>query len=81
MMIERIKALVTELSAEDWKQRERAEAQIVTLGPAAIGVLKQMSGNVPPEAQQRIDSILKQIEKKRTKPAPTGSALATPADD
>jgi hypothetical protein len=34
------------------------------MGPAVAAVLKQMSGTLPPEAQQRIESILKQLEKK-----------------
>jgi hypothetical protein len=63
-MVERIKAVVTELGADDWKQRERAEAQLVAMGSVVIPILKEMSGTVSPEAQQRIDSILKQVEKK-----------------
>jgi hypothetical protein len=34
------------------------------MGPIVVGVLKEMSNSVPPEAQQRIDSVLKQLEKK-----------------
>jgi hypothetical protein len=64
MMIKQIKAVVADLSADDWKQRERAEAQLVAMGPVVVGVLKQMSGSAPPEAQQRIDSVLKQLDKK-----------------
>jgi hypothetical protein len=64
MMIDRIKAVVADLSADDWKQRERAEAQLVAMGPVVAGVLKDMSSSVSPEAQQRIDSVLKQLEKK-----------------
>jgi hypothetical protein len=63
MMVDRIKAVVADLSTEDWKQRERAEAQLVAMGPIVVGVLKEISGSVPPEAQQRIDSVLKQLEK------------------
>lgn len=62
-MIERIKAVVAELNAEDWKQRERAEAQLISMGPAVIKVLQEMSASQPPEAQQRIDSILKALDK------------------
>ncbi|HMB94478.1 MAG TPA: hypothetical protein VKK61_00415, partial [Tepidisphaeraceae bacterium] len=66
MMMDRIKAVAADLSADDWKQRERAQSQLVSMGPIVVGVLKQMSGSVPPEAQQRIDAILKQLEKKST---------------
>jgi hypothetical protein len=64
MMIDRIKSIVGELSADDFKQREQAEQQLVAMGPAVAAVLKQLSGTLPPEAQQRVESILKQLEKK-----------------
>lgn len=64
-MIDRIKSVVTELNADDWKQRDRAEAALVGMGPVAIGILKQIRGDQPPEAQQRIDSVVKALEKER----------------
>jgi hypothetical protein len=64
-MVERIKSLVTELSADDWKQRERAESQLISMGTAVSGVLKEMRPTVGPEAQQRIDSILREVGKAR----------------
>lgn len=72
MMVEKIKLVINDLNAEDWKQRERAEAQLAGMGPVVIGVLKQVRGNQPPEAQQRIDTILKQLEKPSTSPKPAG---------
>lgn len=71
VMVERIKAVVAELNAEDWTQRERAEAQLVSMGSAVISVLKELSASQPPEAQQRIDSILKALEKGKTPVAPS----------
>lgn len=64
LMVDRIKAVVAELSAEDWKQRERAEAQLVTMGSSVVPILRELSGTLSLEAQQRIDSVLKQLEKK-----------------
>jgi hypothetical protein len=72
-MIDRIKSVVADLSADDWKQRERAEAQLVSMGPVVASVLKDLSASQPPEAQQRIDSVLKQLEKQAK------SGGATPA--
>jgi hypothetical protein len=72
-MVDRVKSIVADLSAEDWKQRERAEAQLLQMGPMVKSVLKQLSGSVPPEAQHRIDSVLGEFEKK-SQP----SAQATP---
>jgi hypothetical protein len=80
-MIDRIKAVVADLNADDWKQRDRAEASLVGIGPIAISVLKELRGGQPPEAQQRIDSIVKELEKQRDgargsapKPAPAANA-------
>lgn len=41
-VIEKIKAIVADLNAEDWKQRDQAEAQLISLGQAVVGVIKQM---------------------------------------
>lgn len=64
-MEEQIKQVITRLNADDWKERDRAEAQLVNMGPVAIGTLKKLRANQPPEAQQRIDSILKELAKQR----------------
>ncbi len=74
-MLDRIKAVVADLNAEDWKQRDRAEAALVEMGPPAIGVLKEIRSDQPPEAQQRIDTILKQLEKQRD----AGGGVSKPA--
>jgi hypothetical protein len=87
-MIDRIKTIVADLNADDWKQRDRAEASLVGMGPVAISVLKGLRGSQPPEAQQRIDSIVKELEKQRdgarggsapkTGPAAAGNAPEPP---
>jgi hypothetical protein len=79
-MVDRIKSTVKELNADDWKVRDHAEATLVSIGPVAIGVLKELRPNQPPEAQQRIDSVIKELEKQRdtnkpsTGPKPAASA-------
>jgi len=79
-MIEKIKGLVTELNADDWKQREQAQAQLTTMGPAVITVLKQSRASAGPEAQQRIDSIVHGLEKS-IKSAAANTGGAQPGDD
>jgi hypothetical protein len=69
-MVERIKAVVAQLSADDWKAREAAEAQLAGMGPTVASVLRDMLPTQPPEAQQRIESILKQLGKKAAAPQP-----------
>ncbi len=66
-MIEQIKQTIARLNADDWKERDRAEAQLVAMGPVASGVLRKLRANQPPEAQQRIDSILKELDKQKGK--------------
>ena len=56
--VERIKAVVAELNADDWKARDRAAAQLTALGSGAAGVLKGLRDGQPPEVRQRIDQIL-----------------------
>ena len=60
-------SLVGQLGADDWKQRERAEAQLISMGPAVISIVKELRATVGPEAQQRIDSVIRQVEKSRSK--------------
>ncbi len=67
-VVEKIKTIVQDLNADDWKQRDRAEAELTQMGIAVIGVLKDLRAAQSPESQQRIDSILKQLQKTKTKP-------------
>jgi hypothetical protein len=74
--VQRIKAVVAELNADDWKNRDRAAAQLSALGPGAAGVLKGLREGQPPEVRQRIDQILASFN-----PAsPRGAAPAAPAE-
>jgi hypothetical protein len=73
-VIDKIKALVEQFNADDWKERDRAEAQLVAMGSAVTPVIKGMRATQTPEAQQRIDSVLKQLEK-TSGPAPAPPAV------
>lgn len=64
-MVEKIKATVAQLNADDWKARDRAEAELTSMGPVVISVLKQLRAAQPPEAQQRIDQVLASVAKKK----------------
>jgi hypothetical protein len=63
-MMEQIKTIVADLNAADWKQRDLAESQLVKMGPSTVAVLKQLRTSQPAEVQQRIDSVLKQLDDK-----------------
>ena len=65
-MVEKIKKVVeTDLSNDDWHVRDRARAQLLSMGPAVAAVLKGLRDNQPPEAQKTIDIILAELEKQR----------------
>ncbi|MCY2953055.1 MAG: hypothetical protein NTU53_13920, partial [Planctomycetota bacterium] len=80
-VVEGIKGLVGELSVDDWKQRDRAQERLTAMGPAVISTLKQLRAQQSPEAQQRIDAVLKQLEKAGVKEGKSGggaTGLAPP---
>ncbi|HEV2296030.1 MAG TPA: hypothetical protein VGR35_19450 [Tepidisphaeraceae bacterium] len=60
-MVDKIKEIVGRLNAEDWKDRDRAAAQLTEMGPIVAPVLKSMRDAQPPEAQQRIDQVLSAV--------------------
>ena len=62
-VIETIKQLVTELNAEDWKQRDAVQEKLIQMGVVVAQTLKQLRDSATPKAQQRIDQILKSVEK------------------
>jgi hypothetical protein len=64
-MVDKIKQAVAQLNADEWKARDRAEAELTAMGSVVTGVLKQMRSDQPPEAQQRIDQILAAVAKKK----------------
>lgn len=73
-MIGQIKKVVEDLNSKEWKTREAAEAALHGMGPEAITVLRQLRQNQPPEAQQRFDLILKDLERQQKEKAKPGAA-------
>lgn len=61
-MVKRVHEVVAKLSADDFKDREAAEQELLKLGPAIIPVLKEVRNAQGPEAQSRIDAVLKKLE-------------------
>lgn len=60
---DRILEVVKELNADDWRARDRAQEQLVTMGTVVVTVLADVRAEQPPEAQQRIDTVLKKLNK------------------
>lgn len=61
-MVQRVREIVGRLSADDFKDREAAERELVKLGPAIIPVLRELRDAQGPEAQSRIEAVLKTLE-------------------
>jgi len=73
-IVQKTKEQVALLNAEDWKQREAAEAALVNLGPTIVGVLQSSTGDQPPEVQQRLQSVLKRLKRD----TPTAASRLSP---
>ena len=69
-VVERIKAVVADLNADEWKTRDRAAAQLASIGPSAAAVLKELRDGQPPEVRQRIDQILAAFDGKPQNASP-----------
>lgn len=64
-MVAKIKELATALNADDWKDRQKAQEKLVSMGNIAASVLKELRPTQPEEAQSRIDQILAAMDKKK----------------
>ncbi len=65
-VVNRIKAIVVDLNADDWKARDRAESQLTAIGVPVIGVLTELRPTQSAEAQQRIDLVIKTVKDVKT---------------
>ena len=70
-ILEQVKLLVTKLNSDDWKVRDDAQKQLASLGSAIVPSLKQLRGDQPPEAQQRLDDLIQNFNKPATPNLPT----------
>ena len=64
-MVDQIKKLVTQLNADDWSTRQKAQDKLATMGTMAAAILRELRPTQPEEAQSRIDQILSALEKKK----------------
>lgn len=66
-MLEKIKGLIADLNADDWKQRDRAQATLIEMGTVAEAPLKELRAKQSAEAQKGIDMVLQKLEEQRKK--------------
>ncbi len=55
---ERIAALVAQLGADTWSERDRAQQLLATFGPAAKPTLEKHQGDADPEVRYRVRQLL-----------------------
>lgn len=80
--IERIKGIIQkDLGNEDYHVRERARAQLISLGAPVISVLKELRQNLSPDEQKSIDVVLEEIEKSPKGAHPGAGATSSPAEN
>lgn len=73
-VLEKLRALVLELGSDDWKQADRASAQLGSMGRRITGALKTLRPSQGKPVQDRIDGILSRL-------ASEPSGKVPPADD
>jgi len=74
-IVDKANDAIKQLNADDWKQREQAEAGLVGMGDAIIPVLQDAQKEQPPESRERITAIIAKL--KKDQPA-TPSRLSPP---
>jgi hypothetical protein len=72
-MMDKIREMVTALNSDDWKDRDRAQAALIGMGPVAENVLRQLRAGQPAETQKSIDLILQKLEDQRKKEKPNAT--------
>ncbi len=74
-IVDKVKESIAKLNAEDWKEREAAEAGLIAMGPTITSVLEDAIDGQPAEVKQRLGGIVKRL--KKDQPAAT-SRLSPP---
>ncbi|MEC8336732.1 MAG: hypothetical protein VXZ84_01165 [Planctomycetota bacterium] len=75
----RVRALTRQLAADRLTDRDRAEQQLLELGPAALAVLPNGDTRLPPEAKRRLRRIRRQLEAQKAGQSIAGSRVSIQA--
>jgi hypothetical protein len=76
---ETARALVAQLSADDWDARQQAQAKLAAMGPVIGDFLRGIRADQSPEGQQRIDAVLEGFEKQAKHKLPNEAANLDPS--
>jgi hypothetical protein len=68
----RVKELTAKMDSEDYRVREKANRDLIDLGPAAFPQIREaLKGKVSPEVKERLEDVLKKFDSAEyIKPAP-----------
>ena len=61
----KVVALISQLGAESYRNREAATKELVKMGKGIVPLLKKHAKSPDPEVRQRIEDILRQLEAKK----------------
>jgi hypothetical protein len=62
-LVDQVKESVAKLNAEDWKDREAAEAALIAMGPTVISVLEESVRDQSADVKQRLTAVIKRLSK------------------
>ena len=75
----RVRALTRQLAADRLTDRDRAEQQLLELGPAALAVLPDGDTRLPAEAKRRLRRVRRQLEAQKAGQSIAGSRVSMQA--
>lgn len=68
-IVKKVKEVAVLLDHDNWRMRDHAQNQIMSLGPSVMSVLKQIQPTAPAEASQRIQLMLDRLTEQLEGPA------------
>jgi hypothetical protein len=82
-VVRRAEALIAQLGAASFVQREAATRKLIEMGAPIRAVLEKHHGHADPEVRERIERILEAIGRpaRRVPPIPTAPPIVTPAGE
>jgi hypothetical protein len=69
-IVDRVKQIVAKLNADDQKERDDAQKELIDMGQPIVETLRKLRADAPPEAQQRIDTVLQSLKNAPANPQP-----------
>ena len=65
---DQIRTIANQLDSDDYSIRERAQSDILAIGPSALSILKVLRKSAPPEARGRIEVLTQRLVREIERP-------------